>query len=372
VSNKYFSDFRRIEFANSHSAASVINGWVSDRTNRRINGIVNAENINADTKLLIANAVYFKGEWLDKFKKEQTSPGTFYSNVENEYRINFMRKKEILPYYENEAFQFISKPYKSSDITFCILLPKERFGIEALEKEMTSDLFDKILDNAKPAKTILSMPPIKMESSIELSEILKNAGLKSAFTNEADFSGITNEKPVRIGQIIHKTWIELDEEKTEAAAATAMTVVVGAATQRDDSKVFKADHPFVFFILDNSNRAILFMGRYVIPSQGEKTEVIHFQGKQDKGEKIVKAKELPVLKVDFKKVSGHIHDSNSQPLPGVTVMIKGTTTGTISDLNGYYSIAVPENGGNMVVSFVGMKSQELQMKSEQIDIVLEQ
>jgi hypothetical protein len=211
-----------------------------------------------------------------------------------------------------------------------------------------------------------------LESSCELSEILKNAGLKSAFTNEADFSGITNEKPVRIGQIIHKTWIELDEEKTEAAAATAMTVVVGAATQRDDSKVFKADHPFVFFILDNSNRAILFMGRYVIPSQGEKTEVIHFQGKQDKGEKIVKAKELPVLKVDFKKVSGHIHDSNSQPLPGVTVMIKGTTTGTISDLNGYYSIAVPENGGNMVVSSVGMKSLELQMKSEQIDIVLEQ
>lgn len=271
VSDKYFSDFRRIEFANSQSAVSAINGWVSERTNRRINGIVNAENFNADTKLLISNAVYFKGEWLDKFKKEQTSPGTFYSNVENQYRINFMRKKEILPYFENEEFQFISKPYKSSDITFCILLPKERFGIEAIEKAMNSDFFDKILDHIQPTKTILSIPHIKLESSVELSDVLKNAGLKSAFTNKADFSGITNEKPVRIEQVLHKTWIELDEEKTEAAAATAISVMIGAATPRDDSAVFIADHPFVFFILDNSNRAILFMGRYVMPSESERT-----------------------------------------------------------------------------------------------------
>lgn len=263
-----------------------------------------------------------------------------------------MRKKEILPYFENEEFQFISKPYKSSDITFCILLPKERFGIEAIEKAMNSDFFDKILDHIQPTKTILSIPHIKLESSVELSDVLKNAGLKSAFTNKADFSGITNEKPVRIEQVLHKTWIELDEEKTEAAAATAISVMIGAATPRDDSKVFIADHPFVFFILDNSNRAILFMGRYVMPA---------------KGDKVVKAKELP----DFKEVSGHIYALN-QPLPGATVMIKGTTTGTISDVNGYYSLPVPENGGNIVVSFVGMKRQELQIKSPQIDVTLEE
>ena len=371
VSDKYFADFKRVEFANSVSAATDINRWVSEKTNGRINNIINAETLNSETKLLISNAVYFKGEWLEKFKEELTSPGTFYSNVENEYRVNFMKKKEILPYFENEEFQFISKPYKSSNISFCILLPKERFGIEAIEKKMSSDFFDKILDNIHDTKTNLLIPHIKFESSYELSDVLKNAGLKSAFTNEADFSGITNEKPVRIGQVLHKTWIELDEEKTEAAAATAMNVVIGYAVPRDDSKDFIANHPFVFFILDNSNRAILFMGRYIIPTKGENT--VHVT--PSPGEKIVKDKDiqpLPVLKVDFKQVSGHIYGSGNQPLPGVTVMIKGTLTGTISDLNGYYSLPVPENGGNLKVSFVGMKSQELQIKSPQIDVKLEE
>jgi len=369
----------RIECANSASAASDINRWVSEKTNRRINGIVNAENINAENKLLITNAVYFKGEWLEKFKKEQTFLGTFFASVEDEYRVDFMKKKEILQYFENEDFQFISKPYKSSDISFCILLPKERFGIEAIEKEMSSDFFDKILDNTHDTKTYLSIPKLKFESSYELSDVLKNAGLKSAFTNEADFSGITNEKPARIGQILHKTWIELDEDKTEAAAATAINMVVGAGTLRDDSKDFNANHPFVFFILNNSNRGILFMGRYVIPSQGEKIVIIHYPTKPgyvipSQGERIVKDKEipaLPILKVDFRKVSGHILFKN-QPLPGATVRIKGTSIGIISDVNGYYSLPVPENGGNLVVSFVGVKSQELQIKSQQIDIILEE
>jgi len=110
-----------------------------------------------------------------------------------------------------------------------------------------------------------------MESGLELFYAIQNAGLKSAFTSAADFSGITHEKPVMLGKVLHKTRIELDEEKTKAAVATALNITIGSATQ-DAFRVFKADHPFVFLFFDNSSRATVFMGRYVRPDQGEKSE----------------------------------------------------------------------------------------------------
>lgn len=248
VSDNYLSDFKQTEFANKALAVSDINLWVAEKTNGRITEIVQAENINATTKLLISNAVYFKGEWLDKFEKRLTYPAPFFTSAENQFKVDFMNKKEILQYFENEEFQFISKPYKDSDLLFCVLLPKKLFGIEAIERKMDNDFFAKILDSTHYIKTSVSLPKIKLESSYELGDALKNAGLTSAFTLEANFSGITKEKPVMLEKVLHKTWIELDEEKTEAAAATATTIMIGSAT-RDAYKVFKADLPLCFSLL---------------------------------------------------------------------------------------------------------------------------
>ncbi len=269
VTNKYFSDFKQTEFANTQLAVSDINQWVSEKTNQRINEIVSEANVNSNTKLLISNAVYFKGEWLNKFKKRRTHSDIFFASVEDQYKVDFMEKREILQYFENEEYQFISKPYKNSDLSFCIILPKKLFGIEEIEKKMNNDFLMKIMDNSYDTKTSLFIPKIKLEASYELSNVLKNTGLKSAFTNEADFSGIIKGTPLMLGQILHKTWIELDEEKTEAAAATATTIMIGAATL-DAFKVFKADHPFVFFVIDNNTNAIIFIGRYVEPVNSEK------------------------------------------------------------------------------------------------------
>ncbi len=267
VTNKYFSDLKQTEFANTLSAISDINGWVSEKTNGRINEIVNISDVNSDTKLLISNAVYFKGEWLNKFEKQKTNVGLFYTNAENQCKVDFMKRTEQLQYFENEEYQFISKPYKVSDMSFCIILPKKLFGIEDIEKKMNNDFFDKILDNTYLTKTSLSIPKFNMESSYVLNEALKNAGLKSAFSSHANFSGITTKAPLMLGNVLHKTWFEIDEEKTEAAAATAVTIMI---TGRPSYKVFTADHPFVFFIIDNRTRAIIFMGRYVEPINGEK------------------------------------------------------------------------------------------------------
>jgi serpin B len=269
VSDKYLSDFEQTEFANTEKAVSDINGWVSEKTNRKINEIISDSDINADTKLVISNAVYFKGEWLLKFNKQKTISAPFFTSIENQYKVDFMNMTESLQYYENDDYQFISKPYRNSDLSFGIILPKKLFGIKEIEKKLNNEFYNEILDSAYYIKTALSIPKLKLESSFELSDALKSEGLKTAFTSEADFSGITKGAPVQLSKVLHKTWIELDEEKTEAAAATATSVRI---TGLPSFKVFKADHPFVFFVLDNQSKAILFIGRYVKPANGEEIE----------------------------------------------------------------------------------------------------
>lgn len=268
VSSKYFSDIMQTEFTHTESAVSAINRWVSEKTNRRINEIVSIANVNSNTKLLISNAVYFKGEWLNKFEKQRTISAPFFTNAENQYKVDFMNMTESLPYYENDDYQVISKPYRNSDLSFCIILPKKLFVIEEIEKKMNNDFFKKILDSTNSTETALSIPKLKLESSYMLNDALINAGLESAFTDKADFTGITKEQPLWLGQVMHKTWIELDEEKTEAAAATTTVMIKGLPSY----KVFKADHPFVFFIIDKNTKAILFIGRYVKPPDGEMIE----------------------------------------------------------------------------------------------------
>lgn len=271
VSDKYFSDLKQTDFSNPSSAISVINQWVSDKTNGKIKEIVNDENVTSETKLLLSNSVYFKGEWLEKFDKRHTHSATFFASAENQYKIDFMKKIDILKYYENTDFQFISKPYKSSNLSFCILLPKKLFDIEDIEKKLSTEFLNTVLDSTYNINTSITIPKLKLEYDIELSEVLKKAGLKSAFTTNANFSGITKEIPLKLGQVVHKTWIELDEEKTEAAAATTAPIMIGSA-RMTSFKIFNADHPFIFFIIDNSTHAILFMGRYVEPTKGAKID----------------------------------------------------------------------------------------------------
>ena len=264
VTGNYFSDFKQTDFAATHQAVLEINKWVSDKTNHRINKIVSGANVKPDTKLLIANAVYFNGEWQEKFKKKNTVSAPFFTSAENQCEVDFMKMREHLQYFENDAFQFISKPYRDSDLSFCILLPKKLSGINEIEEKLEMDLFTEIRSKATTKWVSLAIPKIQLDGNYELSGALKCAGLKSAFTNDADFSGISSERPLRLGQVLHKTWIKLDEEKTEAAAASAATIIIGAGTTAP-LKVFTADHPFVFFVIDNSTNAILFIGRYVMP-----------------------------------------------------------------------------------------------------------
>lgn len=269
VTHHYLADFKQTDFRNKEIAVADINRWVAEKTNRRITDIMDVSHINPETSFILSNALYFKGEWLNKFDKKKTKSAPFFTNIENQYRVSFMNITEDLHYFETNMYQFIAKPYKDSQLSFCIVLPKEVFGLTEIEKEMDADFLKDILDSTRLATTLVSIPKLKIESNFELSNALKKMGLNAAFSDMSDFSGITEEAPLALDKILHKTVIELDEEKTEAAAATSSSYFIRGLPSHH---VFKADHPFIFFVIDNQTKVILFMGRYSKPTDGEAIE----------------------------------------------------------------------------------------------------
>jgi serpin B len=266
IIQRYSSDLRTIDFKQKTSATHQINNWVSDNTNGLIKEIISPADIDDSTRLVISNAIYFIGKWEDKFEKNHTKPDDFYSINKDKVLVDFMNKTENLWYYENNDFQFIAKPYKNNDKSFCVILPKDRYGLIEVEKVLSSSTLEIIFNNTEFLEVELSIPKLKLESGFSLVEPLKKLGLEIAFTRDADFSGITAEVPLLIDQVNHKAFIAMDEEQTEAAASTIIVMKTGAAPKPMlIPKIFKADHPFIFMIIDNRKNGIIFIGRYAKP-----------------------------------------------------------------------------------------------------------
>jgi len=266
ITQKYLSDLKTVDFKQKMVASNDVNNWVTDKTNGRIKSIISPDDIDDNTRMIISNAIYFIGKWADEFNKNFTKPAVFYSIDNSTSVIDFMNKTEYLSYYENNDFQFISKPYKGNDKSFCIILPKKQNGLVAIEKELTHSTLETILTSTNNTYVKLSIPTFKLETTYSLIEPLKALGLDKAFKPDADFSGITTQVPLMINGVTHKAYIDINEKQTEAAAATAlMGRIAGLEIGLPEPTIFKADHPFVFLIVDNKTKGILFIGRYVRP-----------------------------------------------------------------------------------------------------------
>lgn len=264
IIEKYSSDLKTVDFKQKITASNEINNWVTNKTNGLIKDIICPNEINTDTRLIISNAIYFIGKWGDEFDKRFTKSDDFYSINKEKSEVDFMNKTEYLEYYENTDFQFISKPYEGYDKSFCIILPKNRSGLIDIENIFSNTTLDTIINNTDHLKVKLSIPKFKLETTYSLKEPLIKLGLEKAFTPHADFSGITSEVPLLINKVHHKAYIEINEEKTEAAAATIVEMMDGSAGgSLPKTKMFKADHPFTFMIIDNKTKGIIFIGRYV-------------------------------------------------------------------------------------------------------------
>lgn len=244
----------------------VINAWVDEKTHGKIEKIL--EQLSANSVCVLLNAIYFKGLWENQFDEKQTRDAPFMMSPDKKVTVPLMHQKCELKVLRKEGFQAASLPYKGERMSMVILLPDEVTGLPALEKQLTEQNLRQWLaelDNTVANEIDVYLPKYKLETDYDLVDLFKTLGMQNAFKPEhADFQGMGWPKgDLWISQIKHKAFVEVNEEGTEAAAATAVEMITKAAITPPP---FRADHPFLFLIRDNQTGAVLFLGRLIDPT----------------------------------------------------------------------------------------------------------
>ncbi|MBD2612130.1 MAG: serpin family protein [Nostoc sp. ZfuVER08] len=258
----YQAKVSNLNFKNP-TAINNINDWVKDNTAGKINKIV--EKIEPDQVLFLINAIYFKGNWTNEFDKNQTAEYPFYITSGKQKKHQMMSQEGDYKYYENQQFQAVSLPYgKDGKVSFYIFLPKENSNLKAFSQSLNVENWEKWMTQFNKQKGFIRLPRFKTEYDISLNNSLKALGMEEAFSNKANFSGMGQN--FAISQVKHKTFLEVNEEGTEAAATTSVGIV--ATSLRPEPEPFRmiVDRPFFCAIRDNQTGSILFMGSIVEPS----------------------------------------------------------------------------------------------------------
>ena len=270
TSTDYGASFNRVDFAHSPDAArQTINQWVEQKTEDKIKDLLPARSVTSATRLVLTNAIYFKGDWATQFDKAQTRDEDFHLAAGQAVRAPSMHISEKLGYFNGGTYQLVSIPYKTGELSMVVLLPNDNAGLPALEQSLTSAKLQQALNQLRGgAKVILTLPRFKMTQRFQLEDTLSAMGMAAAFKGgSADFSGMTGKRDFWISAAIHKAFIDVNEEGTEAAAATGIGMRSMAVARVEPPVVFRADHPFVFLLRDNRSGAILFMGRVTDPTK---------------------------------------------------------------------------------------------------------
>jgi len=241
-----------------------INDWVSDQTKERIQNLIPQGAINSDTRLVLSNAIYFKATWLESFAESLTEDGVFYGLSGEEIITPMMSlgSDASLPYYQGDGFQAVELPYLGGQVSMLVLMP-EQGQFFSFEESLNVEMLDQIIGNLAYQPIYLNFPKFEFETEISLANILAEMGMPSAFSDTADFSGMTGTRDLFISDVFHKAFVSVDEEGTEAAAATAVLMALTSAPANPIRLV--VDHPFLFLIRDTQTNSILFMGRVVEP-----------------------------------------------------------------------------------------------------------
>lgn len=265
LGDDYKAEPRQLDFAKSEPARKTINDWVAKQTKDKIKDLIPAGVLNAMTRLVLTNAVYFKSRWMHEFAKTMTKDGPFHA-AGKDVQAPLMYQQEEYAYAETDTLQLVKLPYLFHELSMVILLPKANDGLPALEKSLTAEALEGYLKQVQSEEVQLTLPKFKFDSQLGPADVLKAMGMTDAFSDKADFSGITEREKLYISAVLHKAFVAVDEEGTEAAAATAVVMAAMAAPGEErPPKVFKADHPFLFLIRHEQSGAILFIGRVTDP-----------------------------------------------------------------------------------------------------------
>jgi len=271
VKKDFGASLQELDYAGQAEAArKTINDAIARQTKDKIKDLVPPSAVTDLTRLILTNAIYFKSNWMDKFVKEATAEAPFKLSAEKTANCPMMHRQGHYSYGEAEDLQVLEMPYMYRDLSMILLLPKKVDGLAELEKKLSAKQLAQWLGQGKAAMVKVSLPRFKFSGEFSLGDTLKAMGMTDAFSAQAaDFSGMTTAEKLAISAVIHKSFVAVDEEGTEAAAATAVMMVGSAAPRPEEVKVFNADHPFVFLIRHNATGAILFAGRLSAPEGGE-------------------------------------------------------------------------------------------------------
>ncbi|NXT45471.1 SPB10 protein, partial [Pluvianellus socialis] len=270
--NYYKAEPRKVNFKTApEQTRKEINTWVEKQTEGKIKDLLSSQDVVNSTKLILVNAIYFKAEWEVKFRAGDTDlqPFRLSKNKTKPVKMMYMRNTFPVLIMETMNFKMIELPYVKRELSMFILLPNDikdsTTGLEQLERELTYEKLSEWTDSKKMTETLvdLYLPKFTMEERYDLSEKLSSMGMHSAFSSNADFSGMAGKGDVLISKVFHKSFVAVDEKGTEAAAATVAVILTSALVSH--ALTFKVDHPFHFFIRHNKSKSILFFGRFCSP-----------------------------------------------------------------------------------------------------------
>jgi serpin B len=264
LSVNYGAGMHLLDFINSpEPSRKEINNWVSDKTEEKINDLLPEGSINSEKKMVLVNAIYFKADWLDAFDANDTYDRDFNLLDGSTVSVPMMGQRMFIPYAVQDGYAIAELPYAGESAAMTLIVPDEgRF--EEIESQLSYGMVQEALANITTTDVAVAMPKFKYESAFLLSDALSALGMPLAFDeDQADFSGMTNEQDLFIADVIHKAFVAVDEEGTEAAAATA--VIMAGETAMMIENTLYIDRPFIYMIRDIETGQILFIGRVLNP-----------------------------------------------------------------------------------------------------------
>jgi len=267
VKNLYGAGLTPLDFKRTpEKARMTINAWVEQQTRDRIKDLIPEGVLNSDTRVVLTNAIYFKGKWKYAFPEAATRNDKFTLSTGKAIDdVPLMSQQRRFRYLDGGSFQALALPYDADQQSMIVFLPKRADGLAELEKALTAARLADWLAQLAVQEVEVTLPRFKVAAEFQLKDALTALGMPLAFSRNADFSGIATGEPLSLSAVVHKAYVDVNEKGTEAAAATAAIVGTTSFREPEPRHVFRADHPFFFVIRDNGTGSLLFAGRLVNP-----------------------------------------------------------------------------------------------------------
>jgi len=259
--NFFNADVSALDFS-SPSAVQAINGWVNTKTHTKIPTII--EEIPAEIVMYLINAIYYKGTWTYQFDPQNTQDASFTCADGSTVSCKLMEQEATFAYYSDAGMQVIDLPYGDRKFSMTVILPSASTSIDQFASALTQDQWNAIAVKLDSAEVVLSLPKFKLEYKKKLNDELKALGMGLAFSDFADFSRISQKYGLKISEVLHKTFVEVNEEGTEAAAVTSIGMEL-TGTGGPSKPYMRVDHPFIFAIREHQSGTIIFIGKIVNP-----------------------------------------------------------------------------------------------------------